>query len=215
MRLLRLLATLLVLLAIGVAPAYAAQPVQLSNDGRTWAPNLPAPLFDPAVRWVPGDVRQASFWVRNAGPGAGTLTMTALVADADGLLAKHAMRLRLRDASGSWTSVAPGSRASLGTLADGARTQIVVSAAYAAASGNDTERDTLRFSLRVRLTGADRAGDHAGGPSGGPLVAGGHGPGGLLPGTGNPVTWWLCLLAALSLGGGTALVVRSKRRDTP
>lgn len=214
MRLLRLLATLLVLLAIGVAPAYAAQPVQLSNDGRTWAPDLPAPLFDPAVRWVPGDVREASFWVRNAGPDAGTLSVTALVADADGLLAKHAMRLRLRDASGSWTTVAPGSRASLGALADGARTRVVVSAAYAAASGNDTERDTLRFSLRVRLTGADEAAGHAGGPSSGGH-AGGQGPGGLLPGTGNPVTWWLCLLAAISLGGGTALVVRSKRRDTP
>lgn len=220
-RRLTVIATLVAaVLAVGAGTSAdaATQPVQLSNDGRTWAPDLDRPLFDPAVRWVPGDVRRATFWVRNAGPTVGSLTVTARVQDADGLLAEDAISLRMRTTAAAWTTVVPGTTASLGQLARNDRTQVEVTATFDSGSGDDTMRRTLHFVLDVRLagaTGAAATGPNAGHPpSAGSTAPGGGGLGGLLPNTGDPVTWWLCLLAALSLGGGAALVVRSKRRES-
>lgn len=213
------LVALAVVLAVGgsVAPAHAtSQPVQLSNDGRTWAPDLTRPLFDPAVRWVPGDVRRASFWVRDDGPSAGALAITADVDDGDRLIADHAVMLRLRAGSRRWSTVSAGRTAALGRLTEGHRTKVEIVAAFDPGSGDATMRRSLHFSLSVRLTGATPTASPSA-PSEAPgavsPAGGGHG-GGILPNTGNPVTWWLCLVAALSLGAGTALVVRSKRRGT-
>lgn len=199
----------LVVGAVGAPAGAASQPVQLSTDGRVWTPDLTTPLFDPSVRWVPGDVRTATFWVRNAGPSLGALTITANVHDDDALLAGGAILLRMRAAGGAWTTVRPGTAASLGSLARGARSRIEMTASFAWPSGSDTQRKLLRFGLDVRLSGASTSVTHGTNQE----PAEDHHGSGLLPNTGNPVTWRLCLLAALSLGGGTGLVVRSKRRE--
>lgn len=195
----------LVVGAVGAPAGAASQPVRLSTDGRVWAPDLTAPLFDPSVRWVPGDVRTATFWVRNAGPSRGSLTITANVHD-DALLADGAISLRMRADGGAWKAVGPGTAASLGRLARGARARIEIVASFGWPSGNDTQRKLLRFDLDVRLSGASA-------PATTTEPANDHHGSSFLPNTGNPVAWWICLLAALSLGGGTALVVRSKRRE--
>lgn len=217
------LAGLAVLIVVGTtAPARAAtEPVQLSNDGRTWTPDLARPLFDPATRWVPGDVRRAAFWVRNAGPTVGSLAVTARVQDTDGLMADDAIDLELREAGGAWTGVTPGATLTLASLPAGADTRVEVRATYPWSSGNDTMRRTLSFSFGVRLSGDDVAAT-AGPTSAGPSAtttqqsaSQDRDSGVSLPNTGNPVDWWWLLLAAAALGGGTALVVRSKRKDTP
>ncbi|MFD7074231.1 LPXTG cell wall anchor domain-containing protein [Nocardioides sp. NPDC059952] len=205
----RLLLALLVISTVAAAaPAAATEPVQLSNDGRTWAADLPRPLFEPEVRWVPGDSREATFWVRDAGESRGALTVSADVRDTDGLLAEGAMSLRLRRGEGEWQDVRPGARAELGRLEQGARDRIGVAATYAPGAGNDTMDRSLTFSLDVRLMGEDATGSGDDAPPGGDAA----GDGGLLPETGSPVTWWLIALASLSIGGGTALVLRSKRK---
>lgn len=215
MTVLRLLLALLIMWALSATPAGAAtEPVQLSNDGRTWAADLPEPLFDPDVRWVPGDSRAAAFWVRDAGESRGALSVSADVRDTDRLVADGAMNLRLRRGSGQWHEVRPGTSISLGSLERGGRERIGVVATYAPRSGNDTMDSAFTFSLDVRLTGDDATGEDEPGP--GDDLPEGQAPagGGLLPGTGSPVRWWLIALASLSIGGGTALVLRSKRKGS-
>ncbi|MEU6137165.1 LPXTG cell wall anchor domain-containing protein [Nocardioides sp. NPDC047086] len=220
MRAVRLLLALLVISSLAAAAPAAAstEPVQLSNDGRTWGVDLPRPLFEPEVRWVPGDSREATFWVRDAGESRGALTVSADIRDADGLVAEGAMSLRLRRGDGRWQEVRPGDRASLGWLERGSQDRIGVIATYAPASGNDTMDRSLTFSLDVRLTGEDATGPGGATPPGGNGNGDGNGDGegagdgGLLPDTGSPVTWSLIALASLLIGGGTALVLRSKRK---
>ncbi|SDJ76070.1 hypothetical protein SAMN05428985_101324 [Nocardioides sp. YR527] len=213
----RLLLALLVIstLAAAAPSAAATEPVQLSNDGRTWAADLPEPLFDPETRWVPGDSRAATFWVRDAGESRGALSVSADIRDTDRLVAEGAMNLRLRRGSGEWQEVRPGSSISLGRLERGGRERIGVVATYAPGSGNDTMDSAFTFSLDVRLTGDDATGDDGTGPVGDVPEAQAPAGGGLLPDTGSPVRWWLIALASLSIGGGTALVLRSKRKGRP
>lgn len=212
MRAVRLLLALLVISSLAAPATAATEPVQLSNDGRTWAADLPRPLFDPEVRWVPGDSREATFWVRDAGESRGALTVSADILDTDGLVAEGAMSLRLRRGDGRWQEVRPGDRAPLGWLERGGQDRIGVIATYAPASGNDTMDRSLTFSLDVRLTGEDATGPGGAMPPDGDGDGDAAGDGGLLPDTGSPVTWWLIALASLLIGGGTALVLRSRRK---
>lgn len=58
------------------AAAHADDELSLSLDGATWTPDITAPLFDPAMRWVPGDVETATFFVRNNAPQGARLDVT-------------------------------------------------------------------------------------------------------------------------------------------
>ena len=56
-----------------VAASAQTDRLGLSSDGVTFAETLKKPLFDSAIRWVPGDVRVATFYVRNQAETAGNL----------------------------------------------------------------------------------------------------------------------------------------------
>jgi len=208
---------LLFLVALGVAPPATAvdgDAVALSADGRRWGSELSAPLFDPAVRWVPGDSRTASFWVRNDGGDTGRLVITAQLVEPDGPL-NGTVALRLRTA-GTSVDLTPGRPTAVGTLRAGARTRAEVEAVFDPASSNVTQSERLRFAFDVTLSGdgpAATAGTSPGTSSGAPGAGGEASDGATptLPGTGAEARWWWLVAAAALVGGGGALVVRNRR----
>ena len=81
------------LLALAYAgPARASGEVLVSNTDSGFAETLAQPLFDPALRWVPGDVRSATFYVQNNTADPAALSLSVIDEDAGELLD-----------SGAWT----------------------------------------------------------------------------------------------------------------
>ncbi|MFD1716321.1 hypothetical protein [Georgenia deserti] len=169
------------------APARAAaDEVALSADGATWSADLTDPLFDPELRWVPGDARTADLWVRNDGDGAAELTVAAHIADGDGLIANRDIALEIRRGDGTWAELVAQDAIELGRMDDGEAEQLEVRAAFDPESGNASMSRTLRFSFEVTLTQADDPqdpGDQEGEAPGG---GGGDRPGDDGPGDGGP-----------------------------
>src|SRR3954451_20332829 len=97
-------AALLVLLAaVGLAsPASAATKLELSANGVTWGANLPAPLFDPAFRWVPGDSESRSFYVRNHTGQDAVLNVIMLPAQFGDLMASGDLTVSAQLDGGTW-----------------------------------------------------------------------------------------------------------------
>ncbi|WP_436699899.1 hypothetical protein [Nocardioides sp. BYT-33-1] len=209
-RLAALVAAALLAVGAAAAPAYADDEIGLSTDGVTWLPQLTAPLYDSAFRWVPGDVEERSFRVRNDGPSAGELSVEVLAADPVGLLASPDLQLEARVGQGPWTEI----------LAGTTKVQPTVLAVPRGADTSVTVRGTFRpetttrfheiadFEVRVTLAedgevagvedeGGDEAGDVAGGA---------------LPDTGSPVGIGLIWLAAGLVGVGLALVRPARHR---
>jgi len=212
----------LLLPVLVAAPAAAADEVRVSADGRAWTSDLGRPLFDPAHRWVPGEERTETFWVRNDGEGPGTLRIGAVVRDLDGLDAGGWVDVSMRVDDGGWVALEPGERtARFGSMAQGTSEQVDVRAAFRPESGNDTMRQALEFDFEVFLAGdglPDQPGASAGpdvpstGGDRGDSTAEAGGP--LLPDTGAPAgLGWLAALAALCLGAGIALLARRRERE--
>lgn len=220
------------LLALSSAPARAQEGLQLSPDGDRWGPTLDRPLFDPAVRWVPGDERTASFWVRNATDRPADLSLAILTEDTDELLADDVLTVVARahrpgDDACAVTLADAGSAYPLGPVASRKAVRITLIASYGAEAGNATQQDRAGLDFRVTLT------DHAaGGPTTPPSSPSASrtpdGPGNTspaepdgptptpggpdLPGTGGPSWWWLAVGGASAAAGITLLrLIRSQR----
>lgn len=194
-----------VVMAMAAVPAHADQ-TAVSRDGRHWAAGLDQPLFDPSVRWVPGDAAEATFWVRNQGESAGVLTLAVDSADEDRLLAGGWVRLSARTTGGSWVVLArTGTRYVLdGAVPAGGTQPVTVRAAYGSKAGNATQRDRARLTFIVTLTDTTaRAGTSPGST---------HGPTGALSGTGAPAVGWVLGLAALCLIAAAMLLRRRGER---
>ncbi|UFU01713.1 LPXTG cell wall anchor domain-containing protein [Ruania suaedae] len=193
--------------------ASAADEIGLSNDGRTWGPELSLPLFDADRRWVPGDEETHTFHVRNEGPSAAAMTVAALSPSGDPVLAAD-VSLSVRLDGGAWRPLDVGANPGQVTL-DGVAVDravpVDVRAAFDPASGNDTQNRLMPVVLRVTLvgdvptdagTGDDGAGS-PGDPGGGPS----------LPDTGSTLGPEL-LLVGLALGAaGTFLITRRSSDD--
>jgi hypothetical protein len=107
----------LCLLAAGTATSTAqdaAEPdptaIEVSLDGVRWTESITTPLFDPAVRWVPGDVRTARFFVRNNRDEQGDLRVVLQRAAQGELLDTGFLTVAARAGNGPWTEVASGGR---------------------------------------------------------------------------------------------------------
>ena len=183
----------LVLLLLGQAgPARADSELGVSADGSTWSFVLSGPLFDPAERWVPGDVRSSTFYVRNQASEAGTLAIEATAVDPDHLVAHDDITLDVRRDGGPWEPLPADGRPHglvRPDLAAAAGARIEVRAGFTPASTNRSQASRLRLDLRVVLTEAAAVA----GPSE-------PEPGGLLPDTGGVE------LAVLVTGGGLVLI---------
>lgn len=224
---LRLLLPLVALLLVTpVSPAAAGDEIGLSPDGLRWGSHLPAPLFDDAVRWVPGDVRTASFHVRNQGGTAADLAIAVETVGVDGLLEKGHIALSARSGSGDWVGlhqVGRGIAIDDHAVGAGETTRVQVRASLDPASTNESQSEQVMLRFRLVLTDASAAAGGSDGqvPDQGQNLSQGQGQGlsqgqgkggGLLPETGAPVIGWLLLIAAGLVGTGAALV-RSRRRE--
>ena len=199
-----------VVLVINTGSAHAVDEIGLSLDGRTWTSELRRPLFEPGMRWVPGDSETRSLWVRNQGPTGASMRLAVRSADLDGLLERDDILISARVRGGSWiplNSGGAGRTLTEGALAQGDRLRLDVRVAFVAAATNGSEVDKLPLDFVVRLT-QDGHGSVGG-------VEGGSDPGGSgdLPATGAAVEPWLLWLAAGLIGSGLALLVARRREE--
>lgn len=154
----RLLVTVVaLLLLVPASSAAAADEIGVSPDGVQWGGDLPGPLFDEAVRWVPGDVRTASFHVRNQADDAGRLAIAFETTGAATLLDGNAISLSARTDDGAWVALRRvDERFSIedGGIPAGEQTRVQVRAAFAPSATNQSQRDSVSLGFRVVLTQA-------------------------------------------------------------
>ncbi|RZI86994.1 MAG: LPXTG cell wall anchor domain-containing protein [Microbacterium sp.] len=230
-----LLAVVLVSLALGASSAAAADEIGISEDGTSWGAGLDEPLFDPAVRWVPGDSRTESFFVRNQGPSGASMTIEARSADRDDLLEDDEIDLRARVAGGRWVELRNGvasTRLTDREIAEGGVVEVDVNARFDPSSTNQSQVKRLALDFRVRLSdaaGADGESD-ADADGGADADADADGSGvdadldlpvagvadGTLPDTGTTTDRWLLVIAgSLVLTGATLLARRRELEKEP
>ena len=199
-----------IVLVINTGSAHASDEIGLSLDGRTWTSDLRRPLFEPAMRWVPGDSETRSLWVRNQGPTGASMRLAVRSTDLDTLLERDDILISARVRGGRWVPLndgGAGSPLTEGALAQGDRLRLDVRVAFVAAATNRSEVDKLPLDFVVRLTQ-----DRPGGGGGGEGNSDGWGSGDL-PATGAAVEPWLLWLAAGLIGSGLALLVARRREE--
>lgn len=206
-------AALATLVVVGAAaPASADDEIGLSRDGVSWSRQLDAPLFDDAFLWVPGDIEQESFLVRNDGPSDGELAVDVSSEDPDGLLASDTFLLEARVGTGEWVEIVAGTTAMTPTVLDvpeGARTRITVRGTFRPET-TDHMDEIAPFRVRVTLSEDGDIGGETEGNGGGEV--GGQDA---LPDTGSPLGSGVIWVAAALIGAGIALVRpgRENRRE--
>jgi len=199
--------------ALPLPTATAAGRIAVSHDGRTWAPSLTSPVFDQTGRWVPGDVEQASFWVRNDATDPGDLTITA-TADPNELIRPGDIELSARTRAGTWAALPLDTPLALADLLrPGQPLRVFVRAHFLFSSGNHSQDELSRLNFLLTLTQSPTTAPTSptsptspsspGGP-GGPVGQGG------LPNTGSDFPAWLLPLGAIASGTGAALLRRRR-----
>ncbi len=189
-------------LTINAGAAQAGDEIGLSLDGSSWTSELKRPLFEPRMRWVPGDTETRSFWVRNQGPTAASVRIAVRADDPDGLLARDDIVIEARMHGGTWLPLPDAGASSALTddvMAQGDRLQVDVRVAFDPASTNQSERNLLPLIFVVRLTQAGPGGD--------------DGLSGNLPETGTGVEPWILWLGSALIGGGLVLLVAARQRE--
>lgn len=184
------------------------QDVGVSLDGTRYQASLDAPLFDPQVRWVPGDVRTTGFWVRNQADEAGDLTIDLVPRARKSLFATGDLSVSARAATGPWLTVREGEPLRLLARKDvpsQAEVPVSIRVALAPEAPNGTMVLATDFDLKVTLVDARASGSHGDN----------DGPGGLLPDTGSPTSWWVVPLGLVLLTGGVLLLARRESARLP
>jgi hypothetical protein len=179
--------------------------VVVSSDGVSWGPQLPAPLFDPSSRWVPGDVRTVSFYVRNRGASSASLRIEGRDAVTGELTDERAVTLFARADGGRWQRLRIGAMSeplNVVAVPVGRVSRVEVRALFEPAADNHSKEETADLTFVVGLEDATATGS-----GGGDLVVTGH-----LPGTGAPEILAPLGTGAALVGAGIALVGRRRVR---
>ena len=209
--------TLLAALVVLVAPAAAAHAgsqLGLSYDGQSWSTSLSRPLFDPEVRWVPGDVRTARFYVRNQSDGRGDLIIAVEDVARDVLTGTGRLDIAARVGAGPWSEISsPGMHVLADTddVPSGTTVPVDVRVSLEDLAPNRTMVLGSDLDFSVTLTDS-RARDGAGGDEGN---GGGDDNGGSidLPGTGAGFTAAELALGLVLLTSGALLLAGRRRQD--
>ncbi len=184
-------------LLVSLAPGAVATPdaVVVSSDGSSWSSDLTTPLFEPTVRWVPGDARTSSFYVENRGRTAAEVRVQVRTGADDGLVRTGDVVLCVRVEGGLWRPAEREAGSALNTVAlrVGEVQRIDVRAAFRAAAQNLSQDAGVALRFVVQLAEAASA------------TAPGYGA---MPDTGAPAVRLPLFLAALCCGTGLALVRR-------
>ncbi|NYG56106.1 hypothetical protein [Nocardioides perillae] len=187
--------------AVATAGAAGAQELdgvlELSTDRVTWAESLDAPLFDPAVRWVPGDRRTTGFWLRHRGPTGADVDVDVVGRGLTALYDTGTLLLEGRSAGGAWLDLSDARTSLLNAreLPAGRPVRVELRATLLGSAPNATMVLATDVDLLVRVgdsvfsedvsvpgDGGDGQGDGGDGDGGGP----GSGDGGQQPGTAVP-----------------------------
>lgn len=194
---------ILAALVLSPGPAVAeAGPIGLSVDGSTFGDQIDDSLFASSLRWVPGDSRTATFFVRNQSGGSADLTLDLLGDHVGDLLDSDDVHVTATAEGGIALAASGGAEARLLALDDVADHEVVkvsVRVDLDFSSPNATQLRSTDLPMLVTLS-----------QSGSAAVAAsslGLGGSGLLPDTGGPAAW-LAILAIVCLGGGAALIPR-------
>ncbi|MGD9960179.1 LPXTG cell wall anchor domain-containing protein [Nocardioides sp.] len=195
-----------VIVLAGTPAMAAGDEIGLSLDGTSWSSDLTDPLFDPAIRWAPGDTRVESFLVRNQSSTASTLDVEITNTMVEGLLATGDLHLDAKVGNQPWKAFSGGSVpvSSDLRLAVGQHERISVRATFDEAADNQTQQLPFDLDFEVRLTQASGIAVPGDNPEPGTQP---------LPATGGP-SWWLAAVGAAALGWGLTLVTR-RRKEQP
>ncbi|QCW50970.1 LPXTG cell wall anchor domain-containing protein [Nocardioides dongxiaopingii] len=205
------------LAAASLSPAAAAEgQLGVSRDGVHYGDALTRPLFDPEVRWVPGDERTARFWVRNQSSGLGDLTVRIDRAPRDALFGTDDLEVAARIGQQDYVgTTAPGAHELIDAedVAAGTEVAVDVRVRLAPEAPNATMVLGADLDFTVTLTESTDGDDGGGTPGDGtPDLAL---PGVDLPATGSSIEPWLLPAAAGLVLGGALLVLLSRRRPPP
>lgn len=207
-----------------VPSAKAAGELGLSWDGDSWSGQLSEPLFDPAVRWVPGDVGTKTFHVRNQAESGAILTIAVVTHDIDGLLRQEDIKLSARAGAADWVDLAgtdKNFRLNSDALPVGESRKVEVRALFDPASPNRSQRQQLTLTFRVTLSDEKASPEVPKAP--GDVDEKPAGPGdsvdddessGLLPNAGAPPVGWFVVAAGVAIGAGLTLLKRREREET-
>lgn len=210
-RLASLVAAAVLAVGAAAAPAHADDQIGLSRDGVTWVRQLTTPLYEAGFTWIPGDVEERSFRVRNDGPSAGELSVDVVASDPQVLLASPDFLLEARVGAGPWVEVLPGTTRLQPAVLDvprGADTSVTVRGTFRAEATAHMD-EIAPFEVRVTLS---EDGDVGGQEDGDDEGDDGEVAGGALPDTGGPFGIGVIWLAAGLIGAGIALVRPGRRR---
>lgn len=216
MRIARVVFGVLLVASVPTA-AQAADELGLSADGVSWGPTLDGPLFDPDFRWIPGDQKFTSFWLRNQSATPALLDIDVMGTDTDALLRTGDLEVAVRVGDGPWVTTRQSGRQSLAAAVPvdtGQERQVTVSVQLDAAATNTSQvqRWDLRFEARLTedtsVLGDEQDTDPSDDDDDDESASGREGSG-WLPGTGGQA-WWLLPAGAGLVGLGAALVKRRR-----
>lgn len=193
----RLTCMTVLLTCVAMPPAYAAGELGLSRDGTHWTSSLTEPLFDAAIRWVPGDSRTAFFYVRNQAQSGGDLTVAVKGASAQDFLGDGGLRIAARAGAGGWAEVSrdgDSRRLNASVIPAGEAMKVALNVTFDAAATNQSQGRAIPLMFRVTLAGASARG-------------------GRLPGTGSPELTWMAAAGAILVGAGLSLIAARRRND--
>lgn len=191
----------------GTGVARAADEIGVSYDGSEWSTALPTPLFDPDVRWVPGDQRAATFFIRNQAGFPAHASVTVRVSGPLGATGDISVAARSR--ATAWTAATgTGAHELVSTMAlqPGESIPVEISVRFAPEAGNDTQALALALDVTVTLTA-----DVGPAPPGPPTTTSG-GPPSSLPSSGGALARPLATAGGFALAIGVVAVAGSRRR---
>ncbi|MBC7595092.1 MAG: LPXTG cell wall anchor domain-containing protein [Kineosporiaceae bacterium] len=191
------------------APAAAAGELGISSDSVTYAPTFHGPLFGTAIRWVPGDSRTATFYVRNQSPDLASLAITLLGNHIGDLLESGDVTVTATGGGGAVSPVSNGNEQLLllaSGITGGEVVPVHVTVDFNESSPNDTQMRSTDLNFRISLTQSSITPQGNGGGNGN------NGSASPLPNTGAPNITWIVALGSILLGTGIAIV--SRRRQT-
>ncbi|WP_157973803.1 hypothetical protein [Desertihabitans aurantiacus] len=205
-----LLVAATLLLAGTTVPAAADPRIGLSSDGRSFRQTLAEPLFDPRTRWVPGDVRSATLWVRNDSAEVADLTVALDAPELAGPLRSGDLVVTGRVAG---ASVRAGTTdavlADVDAVPPGEDVAVGLELELVAEAGEDMMRLSRPLGFTVTLTDASVRPDAPVRPDG---SARQDGP--VLAATGAAVPAWSVAAAFAALLAGGHLLARTRRRTS-
>ncbi len=162
-------------------PVMPAPDIELSPDGGR--ATVTEPLFDPGVRWVPGDVWETTMVVRNAGPTIASSRFRVLVEGDEHLHGEGMLWLDASIDGGPWRTVEWSTWTPGATLEAGESIPVELRGSFHEDATNRHQESSVDLEVVWQATGPR--------PDTGEL-----------PGAGTVISpWWIALgLCAVSLG---------------